>query len=315
MMLGVSYGTASVLKLNKAKSMSPPTTAYIIAGEQCTNACSFCCRWKASEKKLSRVTWPLYEENVVVDSINEAHVQKKLSRVCFQITNDKKTATFEKVCELIKKIKNNGDILVSVSSSVNSAAEAEKLFSAGADNVAIPLDASTKELFFKIKKSDWEKKINLITEISAGYPWKVTTHIIAGLGETQEDAVKILDFFHTHKVVTGLFAFTPVKGSDMEHVPPPEMNHYRKIQLAHWLLKNNLHSYFSFKEGIIEFDKKIYKLLENINSAENIFRTSGCSFCNRPFYNEKPGDIPYNYPEIPTPLQTADAIEEAVRKH
>ena len=42
------------------------------------------------------------------------------------------------------------------------------------------------------------------------------------------------------------------------------------------------------------------------------FRTSGCPGCNRPYYNERPGQIPYNYPRPPTPAELADAVAMAL---
>ncbi|MCK4366835.1 MAG: hypothetical protein KAW84_02670, partial [Thermoplasmata archaeon] len=38
------------------------------------------------------------------------------------------------------------------------------------------------------------------------------------------------------------------------------------------------------------------------------FCTSGCPGCNRPFYNERPGCTPFNYPENLTEEQLAKEI-------
>jgi biotin synthase len=40
--------------------------------------------------------------------------------------------------------------------------------------------------------------------------------------------------------------------------------------------------------------------------------TTGCKECNRPYYNERPGQIPYNYPYKPTEEEIQKAIEEAL---
>ena len=40
------------------------------------------------------------------------------------------------------------------------------------------------------------------------------------------------------------------------------------------------------------------------------FQTSGCDDCNRPYYNERPGGLIYNYPRQLTPLEVAKAIWE-----
>ena len=38
-----------------------------------------------------------------------------------------------------------------------------------------------------------------------------------------------------------------------------------------------------------------------------MFETSGCPGCNRPYYNERPGGMLYNYPR---PLTAAEAARE-----
>ena len=40
------------------------------------------------------------------------------------------------------------------------------------------------------------------------------------------------------------------------------------------------------------------------------FQTSGCPNCNRPFYNEQPGGILYNYPRPLTAEETAQAVQD-----
>ena len=74
---------------------------------------------------------------------------------------------------------------------------------------------------------------------------------------------------------------------------------YRKIQLARYLIINKLTKINDFrfdKEGnIIDFGISLDVLLKIIRSG-NPFLTSGCSGCNRPYYNERPGKEPYNYP-------------------
>jgi lipoyl synthase len=40
------------------------------------------------------------------------------------------------------------------------------------------------------------------------------------------------------------------------------------------------------------------------------FRTSGCPDCNRPYYNERPGGVMYNYPRPLTQEEARQAITE-----
>ena len=47
----------------------------------------------------------------------------------------------------------------------------------------------------------------------------------------------------------------------------------------------------------------------SLRQLAQAFQTSGCPGCNRPYYNERPGHVPYNYPR---PLN-ADEAAEALR--
>jgi biotin synthase len=50
-----------------------------------------------------------------------------------------------------------------------------------------------------------------------------------------------------------------------------------------------------FEKGhLIDFGLQKINLLKVVKSGEP-FRTSGCPGCNRPYYNERPGGIIYNY--------------------
>jgi len=40
------------------------------------------------------------------------------------------------------------------------------------------------------------------------------------------------------------------------------------------------------------------------------FQTCGCPDCNRPFYNERPGGVMYNYPRPLTPVEARRAMAE-----
>ncbi len=39
------------------------------------------------------------------------------------------------------------------------------------------------------------------------------------------------------------------------------------------------------------------------------FRTSGCPDCNRPYYNERPGGVMYNYPRPLTAVEAAAELD------
>ena len=80
---------------------------------------------------------------------------------------------------------------------------------------------------------------------------------------------------------------------------PPDINSYRRIQIALHLIRNNLDPKFAYDSdgAIVDFGFKKPALYEILKDS-NVFETSGCSDCNRPYYNERAGAKElYNHPE------------------
>ena len=96
-------------------------------------------------------------------------------------------------------------------------------------------------------------------------------------------------------VKVALFAFTPIKGTKMADYSRPSVESYRKIQLARFLVfEKNIE-----RDRILYEGEKIKMFKTNFSDdLINAFLTSGCDFCNRPFYNESPNGIIYNVPYV-----------------
>ena len=77
----------------------------------------------------------------------------------------------------------------------------------------------------------------------------VSTHIIVGLGETEREALEIIQMCVDMGVLPALFAFTPVRGTALERKTAPSLDSYRRLQLARYLIINGL-----VKFGDIQFD-------------------------------------------------------------
>ena len=131
----------------------------------------------------------------------------------------------------------------------------------------------------------------------------VSTHVIVGLGETEREAVQIIQRCVDMGVLPALFAFTPVRGTALEKNSPPPLESYRRVQLGRFLIVKALARaegmVFDDDGRILDFGLTKKTLEETVRSGEP-FLTSGCLDCNRPFYNEKPGGPIYNYPRKPT---------------
>ena len=140
------------------------------------------------------------------------------------------------------------------------------------------------------------------------------THLIIGLGETEEEAAYLIQMLTYMGVYPALFAYTQVLGSQMKR-DPPDIGHYRRIQLISHLISNKLATYSSMEfsdEKIISYGKEPGSLQGIIDTGEP-FRTKGCADCNRPYSTEEPGGTIYNYPRPLTDEET-DRIREQIEE-
>ncbi len=309
-MIRLSMGTAAVLNFFPLKMDAIPTTGYFMIHDErkCIANCQFCPQAresKTSSDMLSRIRWPAFPLSEVVERLKQQGEKLPLKRICIQTINV--PGLFPKLLSIIKMIKLNVDIPISVACHPLDEKEMQELHDAGVDRLGIPLDASTPHLFNEIKgrhaKSpyDWDKHVRAIEQAQNIFGKNsISTHLIVGLGETEREAIAFIQKMIELNVLTGLFAFTPIKGTKLETRQQPALTSYRKIQLARYLMIHNLTSLkrmrFNDKGELIQFgvDKTT---LKRIISGGVPFQTSGCPNCNRPYYNERPGDNLFNYPK------------------
>jgi lipoyl synthase len=306
----LSAGTAGVIGRMKVKNEAPPTTAYVMLGEKCRNNCRFCAQSRDSQAKtslLSRVTWPEVPAAEAVDGIAAAHSAGSLKRACFQVVDD--GASWPATISAVEEIKAKTPVPVCVSSHITSVEQARKLIAAGAERICIALDAATPKVYGLVKEGDWQAKRLLLTECARALPGRVTTHLVVGLGETEEEMLDSLASCIAEDITVGLFAFTPIRGTAWAERQPPQLDNYRRIQVAYYLLKNKFsRAVIHCRQGrIIGFDVPD---LPGVLADGRAFQTSGCPDCNRPYYNERPGGVMYNYPRPLSAEETSRALDE-----
>jgi len=152
----------------------------------------------------------------------------------------------------------------------------------------------------------WEKYFKTMQEaVSVFGKYNVGVHLIVGIGETEEEMVRIIDDCYKMGVMTHLFSFYPEAGSVLENQKPPKLATYRRIQLAVYLINFEGKSFsdFKFNESgkLVDFGLDINPYIEKGIP----FMTSGCPgndgfmACNRPFSNERPSDPMRNYHFMP----------------
>jgi biotin synthase-related radical SAM superfamily protein len=308
----VSIGSAGVLGLTDVRMDAAPTTAYLMLGERCAMRCAFCTQARHSHapaQALSRITWPPFPRERVLWALAEAFSQGKIHRCCLQVTVSRQS--FSQTLTLVQEITSACQVPMDASFLPQGLGQAEALFDAGLDHLGFGLDAATERVFRKMKGGDWGRVWKLIEVIARRFPGHAAAHLIVGLGESEQEALQTVQELHDLGVVVGLFAFTPVRGTLLADQPPPPLDAYRRIQVARWLIVHDVArtTDFAFNAGgrLERLDWAGWR--ESVVTGE-AFRTSGCPDCNRPYYNERPGGVMYNYPRPLTAQEGSLALDE-----
>jgi biotin synthase len=305
----VSIGSAIILGLSEGKLAAVPTTAYLMTYKKakCVANCGFCPQAQESYGRadmLSRVSWPIFSTESVLNKIEKAVREGKIKRVCLQALNYPNV--FKHLTCLVRVIHKKADVPISVSCQPLNSDNIRSLAKAGIERIGIPLDAATEELFDKVKGSSaggpycWQNQFMLLGEaVNIFGRDRVSTHLIVGLGETEREMIRLIQRCVDMSVLPALFAFTPISGTALERMPQPPVQKYRQIQIARHLIVHGIARYenmrFDGKECVSDFGVDKRTLSQIIRTGEP-FLTSGCPNCNRPYYNEKPSGPIYNYP-------------------
>ncbi|HVP16402.1 MAG TPA: radical SAM protein [candidate division Zixibacteria bacterium] len=319
----VSLGSVVVLGLADAKLDAAPTTAYLMTyrQEKCNANCGFCPQARGSTTRadmLSRVSWPAYRTQEVLERIVDAAGDGRIKRVCIQALNY--SQVFCDLHAIIRLVSHSTKVPISVSCQPLNIENMRQLADAGAERIGIPLDAATKEVFDRTKgvgaagpynwKKQWQHLKNAKKVFGEG---KVSTHLIVGLGETDKEMVKTIQKCVDLAILPALFAFTPIPGTPLGDETQPQITKYRRIQTARHLILHRIAKCDDMnfdKNGLItDFGVSEETLAKIIQTGEPFF-TSGCPGCNRPFYNEKPSGPIYNFPRELTPTELSTAKKQ-----
>jgi len=269
---------------------------------------------------LSRVTWLPFPTRQVLSRIEKIAKTDDIKRVCIQALNY--PTVFNDILGLVGDIKSRVKVPISVSCQPLNREKMKMLAEAGVDRISIALDAATEEIFEKIKGRlvggpyVWERQREALREaVKIFGEGSITTHLIVGLGETGEEMVEMIQWCVDLGVYPSLFAFTPIPGTLLENSLQPSLSHYRRVQIAHYLItrgKTRCQNMTFDDDGcLVDFGVSEEQLREVIESGDP-FITSGCPGCNRPYYNEKPSGPIYNYPRQPLPEEIAE-IDRQIR--
>jgi len=282
----------------------------------CKASCSYCglARNRIAETQATfiRVKWPTYPLSEIVSRVQTR--PHPFRRVCVSMVTHRRA--LDDACAIVFCVRKDTGLPVSglLSPTVmDGRRDLERIRRAGADRIGIAIDAVTPELFEKHRAGGvrgphrWEVYMQSLEDAVCVFgPYMVGVHLIVGLGETERQMVDFIDWTNKISVATHLFSFFPESGSLLDAHPQPALKHYRHIQLARYLINENIVSAdamrFSSSGEVTDFGVDIGPYL----AMGMPFMTSGCPgndgllACNRPFGNERASEPMRNYPFPPS---------------
>lgn len=293
--------------------------------EGCRANCGYCGlareRSQYEDETFIRVKWPAYELKEITDILKrqaEENAKRQFGRICVSMVTHPKAA--EDCLTIVRDLRKAVDIPISILTSptliVNTRSFFEEAKNAGADRVGVAIDAAKPEIFELWRGKavrgphQWTKYWQTVNDaVEVFGKGKVSIHLIVGLGETEEEMVQTIKEANQRGAQAHLFSFCPEPGTAMAAVEPPSLGQYRRIQLAAYMINNNLAAghEFKFNEAgqILSYGKSLAELLGKDFAGGKPFMTSGCPntqgcvACNRPYGNERPGPVLRNYPFTP----------------
>jgi lipoyl synthase len=300
--------------------------------EGCSANCAYCGLAKKrpgsyEQKSFIHVDWPVFSMEEIVAAINRA--PSYVQRTCISmITNGKCTkATLEMTQQL--KSATSLPISILISPTILEQDDLVAMKNAGAEKVGIAVDLVTPGLFDRYRGAGvsgphkWDKYWAILRDSLAvfGKP-HVGAHLMVGMGETEQEIVSLMQNLWNTGVANHLFSFFAEKGSALAGRPQPPWPVYLRVQLARYLIEEELSSYdrMDFDETgcIINFGIDVDTLFETIELGTP-FMTTGCLgqdgqvACNRPFGNCLPDDKQWNYPYLPNEDELALIQEHLFR--
>jgi len=315
-----SLAAAITLKLKKGKfhrgAKLSCLNLLLTYDSGCMGRCGYCGLARSritpvDESTFIRVKWPKYGlEEILQRAIQE---KDKLKRVCVAMVTSPRALTD---CNyMVRRLTKETGLPVSAlvtPTLIRNKSQIIELKENGADCLGIAVDTATEELFDRFRglgvqgshhwSHYWQVIQDAVDVFGAG---NVSVHLIVGLGETEAEMVEVIQRVHLLKAIPHLFAFYPEKGTLLETLGQPPVGQYRRIQLARYLIANGLSQreqmQFNIRGQLISFGIDI----EPIVKTGLPFMTSGCRdlqgevACNRPYGNERPGELLFNYPFRP----------------
>ncbi len=285
--------------------------------EGCAANCAYCGLSRSRggqwvENSFIRVDWPTYPLTEIIDRMIK--YKRSIRRVCVSMITRPKAV--QDTITIVRRIRDKLDTPISalITPTVMNRRDLEALKESGCDHIGVAIDAATPDLFDKYRGTGvkgphkWDKYWETVKQAVEVYGDAVGVHLIVGLGETEKDMIEIIQYAQDIGASTHLFSFYPEENSQMSNYQPPPIEQYRRIQIARYLINEKIKTIHDMKftpEGRLEAVNISLEEFERIVESGIPFMTSGCPgvngevACNRPYANEKPGEVIRNYPFKP----------------
>ena len=287
--------------------------------EGCRANCAYCglARHREAERDYAdrnfiRVDWPAVPLETTIDIVARDGDKTPFHRMCISmITHPRSDADTVTVLKKWTDRIDPATLPVSILSNPTTMtrADVKQLRDLGADIFTVAIDAATPEIFDRTRGKgvqsphSWTKYWEILMDARDIFgPRKFGAHIIIGMGETERDALRLVQRIvdlggHSH-----MFCFFPEKGSLMDHLPATPRDQWRRVQLARYLI-----DYRGVRVESMSFDDAgrvtgfgiPQSGLDDVIDAGVAFRTSGCpgkfsedvSACDRPYGDSPPSNI------------------------
>jgi biotin synthase len=287
--------------------------------EGCRANCAYCglARHREAERDYAdrnfiRVDWPAVPLPTVIDTVARDVTGSPFHRMCISmITHPRSDDDTVTVLKAWTDRIDPAAIPVSILSNPTTMtrADVKRLCDLGADIFTVALDAATPEIFDRTRGKGvqsphtWAKYWEILMDARDIFGReKFGAHIIIGMGETEHEALSLVQRLvdlggHSH-----MFCFFPERGSLMDHLPATPRDQWRRVQLGRYLI-----DYRGARVERMSFDGEGRVVdygvprdeLESVIDAGVAFRTSGCpgkfredvSACDRPYGDSPPSDI------------------------
>ena len=294
--------------------------------EGCRANCAYCglarhreAKRDYADRNFIRVDWPAAPLAAIVERVAAQGAATPFHRMCISmITHPRSDADTRSVLKAWTDRIAPETVPVSILSNPTTMTRADvaALKELGAEIFTVALDACTPAIFDRTRGRGvmsphrWEKYWEIFRDaVDIFGPEKTGMHLIIGMGESEQEALAVVQQVRDHGGHSHLFAFFPEHGSLMDHLPATPRDQWRRVQLARYLI-----DYRGMRVEQMRFDDRGQVAgfglpqteLDEMIGLGLPFRTSGCpgkvradlSACDRPYGDSPPRDIA-SYPFQP----------------